>query len=121
MMEESNRRLYLQFSLLILIGCFTSQLCASSDPIFYDSFDDLFEGSWIVSEKEDDKVTVTAGLSTKGLIGKGMRGGGGGSSGGGRAVEEKQRWLKKRLKVGLGLLTDIQPRLQPEKRTTCWY
>ncbi|KAI8000452.1 hypothetical protein LOK49_LG09G02693 [Camellia lanceoleosa] len=56
MMEESNRRLYLQFSLLILIGCFTSQLCASSDPIFYDSFDDSFEGSWIVSEKEDYKV-----------------------------------------------------------------
>ncbi|XP_028062802.1 calnexin homolog [Camellia sinensis] len=55
MMEESNRRLYLQFSLLILIGCFTAQLCASSDPIFYDSFDDSFEGSWIVSEKEDYK------------------------------------------------------------------
>ncbi|XP_057459854.1 calnexin homolog [Actinidia eriantha] len=52
-MEESKRRVYLQFGVLLLIGCFSSQLFASSDPIFYESFDESFEGSWIVSEKED--------------------------------------------------------------------
>uniref|UniRef100_A0A5B7C4N9 Putative Calnexin-1-like protein n=1 Tax=Davidia involucrata TaxID=16924 RepID=A0A5B7C4N9_DAVIN len=55
-MEEGKRRkIYLQFVLLLLIGCFASQLCASSDPIFYDSFDESFEGRWIVSEKDDYK------------------------------------------------------------------
>ncbi|GFZ17295.1 calnexin 1 [Actinidia rufa] len=52
-MEESKRRVYLQFGVLLLIGCFASQLFASSDPIFYESFDESYEGSWIVSEKED--------------------------------------------------------------------
>ncbi|KAL6996808.1 hypothetical protein U1Q18_006938 [Sarracenia purpurea var. burkii] len=54
-MEEGKRRLYLQVGFLLLIGCFASQLCASSDPIWYESFDEAFEGSWIVSEKEDYK------------------------------------------------------------------
>ena len=52
-MEESKRRVYLQFGVLLLIGFFASQLFASSDPIFYESFDESYEGSWIVSEKED--------------------------------------------------------------------
>ncbi|KAL6311339.1 hypothetical protein AAG906_025625 [Vitis piasezkii] len=34
--------------------CASLQLCAS-DSIFYESFDDDFEGRWIVSEKEDYK------------------------------------------------------------------
>ncbi|XP_058195707.1 calnexin homolog [Rhododendron vialii] len=55
-MEEGKRRIFLQFGFLLLIGCFASQLLlASSDPIFYESFDESFEGSWIVSEKEDYK------------------------------------------------------------------
>ncbi|KAI8529308.1 hypothetical protein RHMOL_Rhmol12G0215300 [Rhododendron molle] len=55
-MEEGKRRIFLQYGFLLLIGCFASQLLlASSDPIFYESFDESFEGSWIVSEKEDYK------------------------------------------------------------------
>ncbi|XP_052184037.1 calnexin homolog [Diospyros lotus] len=54
-MEEGKRRLYLQFGFLLLIGCFASQLFASFDPIFYESFDEPFGGRWIVSEKEDYK------------------------------------------------------------------
>nr|XP_043638954.1 calnexin homolog [Erigeron canadensis] len=37
----------------LLIGCLISQIYASSDAIFYESFDEPFEGSWIVSEKEE--------------------------------------------------------------------
>ncbi|KAI8017969.1 hypothetical protein LOK49_LG04G02379 [Camellia lanceoleosa] len=56
-MEEGNRWICMKFcfSLLILIGCFASELCASSDTFFYESFDEAFEGSWIVSQKEDYK------------------------------------------------------------------
>ncbi|CAM8899333.1 unnamed protein product [Rhodiola kirilowii] len=42
-MGEGRRRLFL----LLL------QLSASSDTIFYESFDEPFEGRWIVSEKEE--------------------------------------------------------------------
>nr|Q39994.1 RecName: Full=Calnexin homolog; Flags: Precursor [Helianthus tuberosus]CAA84491.1 calnexin [Helianthus tuberosus] len=54
-MELSRRKMccYIQFCCFVLIGCFISQICASSDAIFYESFDESFEGSWIVSEKED--------------------------------------------------------------------
>ncbi|XP_076939755.1 calnexin homolog [Bidens hawaiensis] len=39
---------------LILTGCcLISQIYASSDAVFYESFDESFEGSWIVSEKEE--------------------------------------------------------------------
>ncbi|XAR67806.1 hypothetical protein NMG60_11002721 [Bertholletia excelsa] len=54
-MEPVRRRISLQFCFLLLIGFFVSQLCASSDPIFYESFDESFEGRWVVSEKEDYK------------------------------------------------------------------
>ncbi|XP_068645614.1 calnexin homolog [Aristolochia californica] len=37
---------------LFLIPCLFFQLCAS-DPIFHESFDESFQGSWIVSEKDD--------------------------------------------------------------------
>ncbi|XP_071703419.1 calnexin homolog [Rutidosis leptorrhynchoides] len=44
----------LQFCCFLLIGCLISQISASaSDAIFYESFDESFEGSWIVSEKEE--------------------------------------------------------------------
>ncbi|KAM0018688.1 putative calreticulin/calnexin, concanavalin A-like lectin/glucanase domain superfamily [Helianthus debilis subsp. tardiflorus] len=43
----------LNFCLFLLIGCLFSQIHASADAIFYESFDEAFEGSWIVSEKED--------------------------------------------------------------------
>ncbi|KAJ0548210.1 putative calreticulin/calnexin, concanavalin A-like lectin/glucanase domain superfamily [Helianthus annuus] len=54
-MELSRRKMccYMQFCCFVLIGCFISQICASSDAIFYEPFDESFEGSWIVSEKED--------------------------------------------------------------------
>ncbi|XAR50414.1 hypothetical protein NMG60_11004733 [Bertholletia excelsa] len=54
-MEEARRRVYLECGLLLLIGCFASRTCASSDPIFHESFDESFEGRWIVSEKEGYK------------------------------------------------------------------
>ncbi|CAK9186871.1 unnamed protein product [Ilex paraguariensis] len=52
-MEETKRRIFMQYVLLLLIGCFASQLYASSDVKFYESFDEKFEGRWIVSEKEE--------------------------------------------------------------------
>ncbi|KAJ4974491.1 hypothetical protein NE237_007665 [Protea cynaroides] len=46
-----GKRIYLQF-LLLLIASVASQLRAS-DVLFYESFDETFEGRWIVSEKDD--------------------------------------------------------------------
>ncbi|XP_052175502.1 calnexin homolog 1-like [Diospyros lotus] len=54
-MGESKRRIYLQFCLLLLVGCLTPRLYASDDLIFSESFDEPFEGRWIASEKEDYK------------------------------------------------------------------
>lgn len=41
----------------LLICCFSLQqlICASTDTIFYESFDEAFDGRWIVSEKDDYK------------------------------------------------------------------
>ncbi|CAI9113779.1 OLC1v1014452C4 [Oldenlandia corymbosa var. corymbosa] len=50
-MGEKNRSRFLLAA--ALVGCFLFQLCAASDPVFYDSFDESFEGRWIVSEKEE--------------------------------------------------------------------
>ncbi|KAL4584655.1 hypothetical protein LXL04_009261 [Taraxacum kok-saghyz] len=53
-MEECKRRTCcLQLCCLILIGCFAFTSYASSGTLFYDSFDQSFEESWIVSENED--------------------------------------------------------------------
>ncbi|KAI6686780.1 hypothetical protein NL676_032693, partial [Syzygium grande] len=51
MMGERRIRLLAaaQALTVLLIGF---QICAS-DVIFYDSFDESFEGRWVVSEKED--------------------------------------------------------------------
>ncbi|ONK58666.1 uncharacterized protein A4U43_C09F15420 [Asparagus officinalis] len=38
--------------LLLLIACSTTQIWAS-DALFYESFDEAFEGRWIVSEKDE--------------------------------------------------------------------
>ncbi|KAL8129095.1 hypothetical protein V2J09_018250 [Rumex salicifolius] len=39
---------------ILLLASLLAQICiASSDPIFYESFDDSFEGRWVVSSKED--------------------------------------------------------------------
>ncbi|OVA09729.1 Calreticulin/calnexin [Macleaya cordata] len=46
-----GKRISSQF-ILLLIACFTFQLCLS-DETFYESFDESFEGRWIVSEKDD--------------------------------------------------------------------
>lgn len=43
----------MQCLLLLSIGCFVSQLFASDDVIFHESFDEKFDGRWIVSEKEE--------------------------------------------------------------------
>lgn len=37
----------------LLIGCLFSTIYSSSDAVFYESFDESFDGSWIVSEKEE--------------------------------------------------------------------
>ncbi|KAI3825743.1 hypothetical protein L1987_07348 [Smallanthus sonchifolius] len=42
-----------QLCCFLLIGCLISQIYCSSDAIFHESFDEPFEGSWIVSEKEE--------------------------------------------------------------------
>ncbi|XP_019234878.1 PREDICTED: calnexin homolog 1-like [Nicotiana attenuata] len=52
-MEERSRRIWTQYALLLLAGCFVAQLYASSDVKFYESFDEAFDGRWIVSEKEE--------------------------------------------------------------------
>ncbi|XP_022872834.1 calnexin homolog 1-like isoform X2 [Olea europaea var. sylvestris] len=53
-MEDSKRKIWtVQCVLLLLIGLCISQLYASDDVKFYDSFDDAFDGRWVVSKKED--------------------------------------------------------------------
>ncbi|CAI9766180.1 unnamed protein product [Fraxinus pennsylvanica] len=55
-MGDRKRRIcIIQNVLMLLIGSFISQLYASDDVTFYESFDETFEGRWIVSEKEDYK------------------------------------------------------------------
>ncbi|KAL2935615.1 Calnexin-like protein 1 [Bienertia sinuspersici] len=49
---EARKSLTHQFVGLLLVACFAIQLYAS-DPIFYESFDETFEGRWIVSQKEE--------------------------------------------------------------------
>ncbi|KAL9169994.1 hypothetical protein ABFS82_04G115300 [Erythranthe guttata] len=52
-MEDPNRKIWImQYLLLLSAACFISQLYASDDQL-YESFDDNFEGRWIVSEKQD--------------------------------------------------------------------
>ncbi|CAA0811228.1 Calnexin homolog 1 [Striga hermonthica] len=54
MMEDRSRKIGTTLCLLLLsIGCFISPLCASGDVIFHDSFDEKFDGRWIVSEKQE--------------------------------------------------------------------
>ncbi|XP_078433215.1 calnexin homolog [Wolffia australiana] len=43
--------------LMFLLACFAVQRLLASDPLFYESFDETFEGRWTVSEKEDYKGT----------------------------------------------------------------
>ncbi|KAK9277944.1 hypothetical protein L1049_027501 [Liquidambar formosana] len=53
MMGEGNR-ISLKFGVLFVIACVSfQQLCATSDTIFYESFDETFDGRWIVSEKDE--------------------------------------------------------------------
>lgn len=52
---EVHRRCKPQLLGLLLVACFAIQLCAASDPLLYESFDEPFEGRWIVSEKEEYK------------------------------------------------------------------
>ncbi|KMS97456.1 hypothetical protein BVRB_5g126880 [Beta vulgaris subsp. vulgaris] len=49
---ETRKRFKNQLVSFLLVACFAIQLCAT-DPIFYESFDDSFDGRWIVSEKEE--------------------------------------------------------------------
>lgn len=51
-MEETKRRT-LPYVFLLLISSFAFQLLASTDAIFYESFDEAFDGRWIASEKEE--------------------------------------------------------------------
>ncbi|KAK3015744.1 hypothetical protein RJ639_007871 [Escallonia herrerae] len=52
-MQDIKRRMWLQYFMLLLIGLFVSQIYASADTKFYESFDEAFDGRWIVSEKEE--------------------------------------------------------------------
>ncbi|KAG6410658.1 hypothetical protein SASPL_128723 [Salvia splendens] len=53
-MEYPNRKIWIvQCLLLFSAACFISQLNASDDVIFYESFDEDFEGRWIASENPD--------------------------------------------------------------------
>ncbi|KAJ6832075.1 calnexin-like protein [Iris pallida] len=54
MMMERRRRMAMNFLLAMVLACLAIQIYAS-DPIFYESFEESFEGKWIVSEKEDYK------------------------------------------------------------------
>uniref|UniRef100_A0A1D1Z8F9 Calnexin 1 n=1 Tax=Anthurium amnicola TaxID=1678845 RepID=A0A1D1Z8F9_9ARAE len=38
---------------LLLLACFAVQHLSASDPVFYESFDETFEGRWILSEKDE--------------------------------------------------------------------
>lgn len=53
-MEYPNRKIWIaRYLLLISVAGFISQLSASDDVKFYDSFDEDFEGRWTVSEKPE--------------------------------------------------------------------
>ncbi|GAB4860338.1 hypothetical protein Ancab_035496 [Ancistrocladus abbreviatus] len=57
-MEKPLKGFKLQqlLGLLLAVACFTTQLLASdSDPVFFEPFNETFEGRWVVSEKEDYK------------------------------------------------------------------
>ncbi|KAK9669001.1 hypothetical protein RND81_13G102100 [Saponaria officinalis] len=52
-METRKSLNKLQFLGFLLAACFAALLHASADPIFYESFDESFEGRWIVSQKDE--------------------------------------------------------------------
>ncbi|KAJ0833852.1 putative calreticulin/calnexin, concanavalin A-like lectin/glucanase domain superfamily [Helianthus annuus] len=53
-MEPCKRKMCcLQFFCFVLIGLFALETYASSGTVFYESFDESFEESWIVSENKD--------------------------------------------------------------------
>ncbi|GAB2289335.1 hypothetical protein Dimus_023640 [Dionaea muscipula] len=47
--------LQLLFGFLVIASSMTHLCFSESDPIFYESFDESFEGRWVVSDKEDYK------------------------------------------------------------------
>ncbi|XP_051119083.1 calnexin homolog [Andrographis paniculata] len=53
-MRTPSRRIGVVLCLVVSIACFASQIHASDDDVkLYDSFDESFEGRWIVSQKPD--------------------------------------------------------------------
>uniref|UniRef100_A0A803PIY5 Calnexin homolog n=1 Tax=Cannabis sativa TaxID=3483 RepID=A0A803PIY5_CANSA len=58
--------------IIALLACFAFQICFSSDAIFYESFEDSFEGRWIVSEKDEYngvwKLSKSEGHDDHGLL-----------------------------------------------------
>lgn len=52
-MADPNRKIWIMQCLLLSVACFVSQLYASDDVKFYDTFDEKFEGRWTASEKPD--------------------------------------------------------------------
>nr|GEW32668.1 calnexin homolog [Tanacetum cinerariifolium] len=38
---------------ILIINCFASTTCGSSDTVLYETFDEAFQGRWIVSENDD--------------------------------------------------------------------
>ncbi|XP_051115683.1 calnexin homolog 1-like [Andrographis paniculata] len=52
-MEDPNRKIWMLQCLLLSLACFASHLSATDDVTFYESFDEKFDGRWIVSEKPE--------------------------------------------------------------------
>ncbi|PON57007.1 Calreticulin/calnexin [Parasponia andersonii] len=71
-MAIQGRKMRIYGVMIMLLSCFAFRICSSSDAIFYESFEDSFEGRWIVSEKDDYngvwKLSKSEGHDDHGLL-----------------------------------------------------
>ncbi|PON91756.1 Calreticulin/calnexin [Trema orientale] len=71
-MAIQGRKMRIYGMMIMLLSCFAFRICSSFDAIFYESFEDSFEGHWIVSEKDDYngvwKLSKSEGHDDHGLL-----------------------------------------------------
>ncbi|XP_062099388.1 calnexin homolog [Humulus lupulus] len=71
-MAIHGRKMMIPGFIIFLVGFFSFQICSSSDAILYESFEESFEGRWIVSEKDEYngvwKLSKSEGHDDHGLL-----------------------------------------------------
>ncbi|PON35721.1 Calreticulin/calnexin [Trema orientale] len=71
-MAIQGRKMRIYGVMIMLLSCFAFRICSSSDAILYESFEDSFEGRWIVSEKDNYnglwKLSKSEGHDDHGLL-----------------------------------------------------